>query len=588
MFDNLVEIHLVAVTCNLGLSASVVCFIPKAGNTGSRGIYFYQQQSNKICLVHNIFLNDECNTFQWQKRAAKETNFGSKGFAKFEPLFWAVESTRFPPLFVKQDKFVEVTRHLSVLTRKTVKIMDNNTFAFAIATRNPQSFLPGLNIFTCSDGTMLSPLFACDGFEDCPHDTDENQCKNMSEGPTSFVWANVTATKCGALFNSRRNKFCEVFKSESAGKFEDSSENRHSTLMFNCSNGTQIPWEWANDLVADCLVGNEDEARLMSLVENSSAVVCEHSYQIPCREGHPKCFNVSQICLFLLNSAGHLVPCRTGEHLQNCSVFQCNMMFKCLRSYCIPWNYVCDGMWDCPDGFDEPQLCSHLRQCEQLFKCKHSQICIHFGQVCNQRIDCPGRDDEHFCDLKAVMCPRNCLCLTYALDCQNTGVNQHWLGMTTSFRAAKILNSSFESDVIFWGWERIVVWKSGLRSICPLLTESASLHILDVMSNKISILAPNCFQSATMIRSIDISENLIKHISRNVFINLTCLSYLNLSSNPVADIKPGAFAHLPNLFLLSLLNLGQATFPNNILNLKLKVLQVDDSGFAALPNNSAH
>ena len=33
----------------------------------------------------------------------------------------------------------------------------------------------------------------------------------------------------------------------------------------------------------------------------------------------------------------------------------CNMRFKCELAYCIPWNYVCNGRWDCPNGEDENQ-----------------------------------------------------------------------------------------------------------------------------------------------------------------------------------------------------------------------------------------
>ena len=60
-------------------------------------------------------------------------------------------------------------------------------------------------------------------------------------------------------------------------------------------------------------------------------------------EGHIRCFNFTDICLYKLNSKSNMIPCRNGGHLENCGNFECNMMFKCPDYYCIPWTYVCDG-----------------------------------------------------------------------------------------------------------------------------------------------------------------------------------------------------------------------------------------------------
>ncbi len=35
-------------------------------------------------------------------------------------------------------------------------------------------------------------------------------------------------------------------------------------------------------------------------------------------------------------------------------VFECpETYFKCPGNYCIPYQYLCDGEWHCPDGEDE-------------------------------------------------------------------------------------------------------------------------------------------------------------------------------------------------------------------------------------------
>ena len=74
---------------------------------------------------------------------------------------------------------------------------------------------------------------------------------------------------------------------------------------------------------------------------------------IPCRSYQQVFYNISNICEYKLNSLNDLTPCKAGDHLKNCTYFECNMKYKCPGYYCIPWGYVCDGKWDCPHGLDE-------------------------------------------------------------------------------------------------------------------------------------------------------------------------------------------------------------------------------------------
>ena len=55
---------------------------------------------------------------------------------------------------------------------------------------------------------------------------------------------------------------------------------------------------------------------------------------------------------------------------------ECNLNFKCQRYYCIPWSYLCDGKWDCPDGQDESseEFCGENRICNNMFHCRKSVL----------------------------------------------------------------------------------------------------------------------------------------------------------------------------------------------------------------------
>ena len=84
----------------------------------------------------------------------------------------------------------------------------------------------------------------------------------------------------------------------------------------------------------------------------------------------------------------------------------------------FPWRYICNGRWDCPNGYDEYE-CTTSRICRNMFKCKDSMICLHINDICDGYEDCPIKDDEILCALKDVHCVKGCSCLNFAIACTN-------------------------------------------------------------------------------------------------------------------------------------------------------------------------
>ncbi len=70
-------------------------------------------------------------------------------------------------------------------------------------------------------------------------------------------------------------------------------------------------------------------------------VSCKNKSQLSCEQG--SCYNLSKVCKYQLDENGLLLPCQMGQHLENCATFECNMGYKCLKSFCIPYSYLCDG-----------------------------------------------------------------------------------------------------------------------------------------------------------------------------------------------------------------------------------------------------
>ena len=176
---------------------------------------------------------------------------------------------------------------------------------------------------------------------------------------------------CNSLFYMTYHRTCSPFYAGQIHVFEydliDTEIYKHGER-----------YSLINDLVAD--FGHEplDEMELVSLLLFNNKKSCYHPSELPCIEGHSKCYNITDICTYQLNLNGHLFPCRNGNHLQNCKKFECNLMFKCTSSFCIPWSYINDGKWDCPNGEDE----SKFHYCDGMYKCRYSRKNMYSIRLC--------------------------------------------------------------------------------------------------------------------------------------------------------------------------------------------------------------
>ena len=83
-------------------------------------------------------------------------------------------------------------------------------------------------------------------------------------------------------------------------------------------------------------------------------ISCNDNQKIPCIPGHSHCFIwINYVCLNLRKIQKYWNIVEMVLNLYNCTVFQCSGYFKCPLSYCIPFNVICNGEWDCPQGDDE-------------------------------------------------------------------------------------------------------------------------------------------------------------------------------------------------------------------------------------------
>ena len=583
LLTNLAEPEWISVDCNEPWAKDVLCEVRDKAN-------YHESLNSSFLLLHAclrgfLFLRGMCYIFLWNVDLYQghKTNCpeGSKilqmypGIELFQTLFDAI-GAQFPPILSPNFQFVfSYDRYLNIYKYKKHAVNIKEFKGVYICSDEVRPVPIGNNLFKCMDGTHILLDQVCDGKIDCPGeqhlDELECQCEEITNNKCRWIIRTKTRKLCSPFYYMSIEGNCQLYqfsKSSKQAKIVPAKEYE----TFVCDNGIHINSSFVNDLVPDCGPNAEDEFHLLALLNESFTVTYTYSSEseISCLKGHSKCFNISQICVYSVNKYGHLIPCRTGGHLENCKAFECNKMYKCPSHYCIPWNYVCDGKCDCPSGTDELNRCGVNRKCSRMYKCKNSEICIHLSSTCDSLYDCPYGGDEIYCGSTGLHCPSNCKCLLVTLLCLDTSITNEFLLFNISYDVAFFegipisygtLNNLLQKN--FLNVKLLTIKKCSLTKVClsrSLLTSSLSI---DLSHNLATTLHVNCFYDLFEIMWINLDGNLISTIESNAFSNLLSLKYLRLVDNKLLKVAKSFLINCNKIILLSLETISQSKVDEN-------------------------
>ena len=238
-------------------------------------------------------------------------------------------------------------------------------------------------------------------------------------------------------------------------------------------------------------------------------------------------------------------------------------MFKCLNAYCIPWNYVCNGKWDCPEGDDEIyDICEGKSVCFYMYKCKStSNMCVHKVNLCDGNNDCPHDDDESLCDLQVLKCSISCRCLLYAIDCNNASLRTTRNDGSFSFLSVYVFNSTFSFIIALISliMDSLVVKlpRNGIVEVCNNFNLK-EVVLLDVSLNFLKTIKNKCFMPMFNLISLSLNDNKIKLLEENFFFNITHLKFLNLSNNLLL-VLPIIFSNCRHYVRLGIIHITNLT-----------------------------
>ena len=551
----------IRVDCDEPVTANILCCfeaeqdIKEPLSVATRHIY------NKICIAKN----NTCYKFLWYKNKSIKREKYPIHVTTFQYLFDAVE-TIFPLIFSFDFEHIfsyQRLGHIYIYSKRKRRISDVE--GLYIHQEKYYNFIKGGNVFECANGRLISVYFLCDGTKDCGdiNSTDEVGCYCSKE--------NYYSSKCKYVYDEKVHGL-EQANSCSYYYFKATTNNCRRylpSIQYN-TNGTF-------KIITNLLKPNKINNIHGNYIPNEYKTFQLDIRQLPCSDDHPLMYShhIFDICTFRKDTMNKIVPCPFGEHLQNCKDFECNMKYKCPKYYCIPWSYVCDGMWDCPRGSDE-NYCSQNRNCTNMYKCR-----IHIGNVCDQIKDCPLEDDEYVCSLHEKACPVFCDCLGFAISCKNLTT---WSGNKDINQLSfHIIHIEYGDKIAIRNFLKtahvvtiIRMTQSNLDMICNIFPFTNNTLSFDASYNEVKKLHNYCFDGLYYLKILMLNNNKISLINFLSFFNLINLILLDLSNNEISVINTDCIIRDVEIHLLSLQNISaKVSFSKPLISVNIKFLKVN-------------
>ena len=338
----------------------------------------------------------------------------------------------------------------------------------------------------CLNGGYISYALVCDGNVDCYADNSDEQFCTCSDEATEYNYCkylqlNKTINVCSPVYY--RNVFGKCSKFRNPNSLVETQNKYQKPILISFPH-------------CDLKETYDPKGNLIRQQDRRND--CE-PHKMPCTYDVQNCYSFSDICIYNLSIHQLLVPCQSGEHLQACKQYQCSSMFKCIESYCLPWIYVCDGKWDCPEGQDESKFtsCGDFVNCIEMYKCKNTkQKCIPLGNLCDNQGDCPHSDDEMMCQFQNQFCPKYCYCLMYAVTCRNydyLDVEKLFQSNYISIHISKSQTKLLKSTYLITSHLQILQLPDNKIKYPCVLKSLIKLLLLNLMGNYITAVDKHCF-----------------------------------------------------------------------------------------------
>ena len=433
--------------------------------------------------------------------------------------------------------------------------------------------------FQCNDGTCVDDHLVCDGKQHCMRGEDETQCRDTCTDGISCTsncsyFANCHCVRgyfqchsggcisVGKLCNGIQN--CKDGSDEPLSCVFESAEKQRFMLEARWHMVRRKCPEVSYDelfLQSPAYINSPQvvhystsDSRCNSLFVGIRCFICsDDGTTVDLLEFDLPRYNLDRWCIYSYSRFPHgdyvHYPCVNGYHLSSCENMHCIDTFKCIRSYCVEWKYVCDSTCDCPQCEDEsiyeniscPGMIVHESACGKVF--------------CNEQADnrlaavlIKSSSYDLFIHAQSEMCAE----VLHCNDNITTWNNIVYLDLLYGTHLAKHPHVTF-AMMEFLVYCNITFYNLSNED-AKYLSNAVAVQNLDLSHNNIRDSFSLVFRKMTQLVYLDLSSNLLTNLQRTFLCVSHDLKYLFLHNNKIVFLHSYMFNLLQHLSILYLQN----------------------------------
>ena len=570
------------------------------------GIHWFQQ--DKVCLrvdrcLHKSFHNyykccepHQLYVFQTDDAQSGKIN-DSSITGRFLSLFKAKFTARgerignalkvfFPVIYYNNTETIHTDKFLSVYVQEAynyfwalkgavdvVSITDpvNSHVLCANDTIQPVKATCHPSYFKCSDGTCVDDHLVCDGRQHCMNGEDETTCTGICTQSTGCALHCSYGNDCHCArgyFQCHNGgcipvgKLCDGASNCADGsdepitctfasalthrkRLEETWTNRKHQCLHEIQGEVFLELSYLFNITNEA--GNNCSTNSSFLLEDIGirALICTDNVRY-----YDDMYSIEFWCIYSYSwfpATGYAhCPCVNGYHLSSCENMHCIDTFKCLKSYCIKWNYVCDHMCDCPLCEDE-SICTNV-SCPGMILHESAHGKVYCNEQADDRLAAvliQASSYDLYTHAQSEMCAQ-------VLNCNEANNSIVYLDLLYGDHLAD------HSHVTMEMMEFLIYCNTSYFNLvdtdAKYLQNMIAVQYLDLSHNNIRNNISFIFTRMTQLVYLDLSSNQLSHLRRFFLCVSSNLTYLFLQSNSLIYLHNYVFYVTKQLIYLHLSN----------------------------------